>query len=106
MVRRCVVARRPRCRSRCLSPGAIPPGRGSRGSFRAAPPPGTIHGIRVPAGWLQVTATGSGIAADALPHIFEPFFSTKAPEEGTGLGIATIHGIIAQSGGEIFVDST
>ena len=59
-----------------------------------------------PAGWIQVSDTGSGIPAEALPHIFEPFFSTKPPEQGTGLGLATIHGIVSQSGGEIFVDST
>ena len=68
-------------------------------------PPGVPHAIRASAGWFRVTDTGSGIAPDALPHIFEPFFSTKPPEQGTGLGLATIYGIVSQSGGDIFVDS-
>ena len=70
------------------------------------PPLGVPYAIRAPAGWFQVVDTGSGISAEALPHIFEPFFSTKPPEQGTGLGLATIHGIVAQSGGDVFVDST
>lgn len=57
-------------------------------------------------GWLRVIDTGSGIPADVLPHIFDPFFSTKAPDKGTGLGLATIYGIVSQSGGSVFVDST
>ncbi|MGZ8740371.1 MAG: two-component system sensor histidine kinase NtrB [Gaiellaceae bacterium] len=57
-------------------------------------------------GWLQVTDTGSGIPDEVRPHIFDPFFSTKPPEERTGLGLATIYGIVSQSGGSTFVDST
>ena len=57
-------------------------------------------------GWLQVIDTGSGIPPHVLPRIFDPFFSTKAPGTGTGLGLATIYGIVSQSGGSIFVDST
>jgi signal transduction histidine kinase len=69
-------------------------------------PGGGVHDVRIPSGWLQVTDTGSGIPADVLPRIFDPYFTTKSPEMGTGLGLATIYGIILQSDGLIFVDST
>ncbi len=58
------------------------------------------------AGVLQVMDTGSGIAEHVLPHIFDPFFTTKPPAAGTGLGLATIYGIVSQSGGSIAVSST
>jgi two-component system cell cycle sensor histidine kinase/response regulator CckA len=62
----------------------------------------------VPAGeyaLIEVSDTGTGISPDRLEKIFEPFYTTKRPGEGTGLGLSTAYGIIKQTSGFIFVDS-
>ncbi|MGB5048231.1 MAG: ATP-binding protein, partial [Caldilineaceae bacterium] len=67
------------------------------------------HQMGIPAGgWycIAVHDTGKGISDEALPHIFEPFFTSKESGEGSGLGLAQVYGIIDQHQGLIRVDST
>jgi len=64
--------------------------------------PGLAEGSYVQ---LQVRDTGSGIPEENLPFIFDPYFTTKDLGEGTGLGLAVVHGIVREYGGDIRVDS-
>jgi two-component system NtrC family sensor kinase len=54
---------------------------------------------------LEISDNGLGIASDDIPHIFEPFFSTKEKASGIGLGLAIVHGIVQNHNGKIEVDS-
>jgi len=65
-------------------------------------PPDSLHDLYV---GLTVRDNGLGIPKDVLDHVFEPFFSTKNANDGSGLGLSMVQGFVKQSGGEISIES-
>jgi two-component system cell cycle sensor histidine kinase/response regulator CckA len=68
-----------------------------------------VTGIAVvPGEYVRWTVTdrGQGMTPEILAHVFEPFFTTKQDGSGTGLGLSTVYGIVKQSQGYVWIDST
>ena len=79
-----------------------------KGEHRVMVQPWTCRGVTMKSGsWgiVSIRDKGGGISNDIMPHIFDPYFTTKEVGKGTGLGLATVNGIIRQAGGAIDVQN-
>jgi len=74
---------------------------------RVGPDTASVDPEAVPGDWVQleVRDTGVGMSVEVKAHLFEPFFTTKPAGQGTGLGLATVYGIVKQAGGHLHVAS-
>jgi two-component system, cell cycle sensor histidine kinase and response regulator CckA len=72
-------------------------GQSAQMSYKGMPPADYVR--------IDISDTGTGIPAEIVDKIFEPFFSTKEVGKGTGLGLSTVYGIVKQTGGFVYVDS-
>ena len=75
-------------------------------TWRAPDESAGLNATPIPCVCLTIADTGVGMSDEVQRHLFEPFYTTKAPDKGTGLGLALCYGIVTQIGGEIAASST